>query len=57
MVIAGIENSLRSDNFVGVEIIRHLRNKISKSVYPTPESRKTAEYLTDRLLEILSSDI
>lgn len=33
VVVAGIGNSLRKDDFVGVEIIRNLRNKVSKSVY------------------------
>ncbi len=33
VVIAGIGNPLRKDDFVGVEIIRNLQNKVSKSVY------------------------
>jgi hydrogenase 3 maturation protease len=33
VVIAGIGNPLRKDDFVGVEIIRNLRNKVSEAVY------------------------
>lgn len=33
VVIAGVGNSLRRDDFVGVEIVRNLRNKVSQNVY------------------------
>jgi len=33
VVIAGIGNPLRKDDFVGVEIVRSLRNKVSEAVY------------------------
>lgn len=33
VVIAGIGNPLRRDDFVGVEIVRNLQNKVSRSVY------------------------
>ena len=33
VVVAGIGNPLRKDDFVGVEIIRSLQNKVSPSVY------------------------
>lgn len=33
MVVAGIGNPFRRDDFVGVEIIRNLQNKVSSSVY------------------------
>jgi len=33
VVIAGIGNPFRGDDFVGVEIVRNLKNNISKSVY------------------------
>jgi hydrogenase 3 maturation protease len=33
VVIAGIGNPLRKDDFVGVEVVRNLQNKVSKSVY------------------------
>ena len=33
VVIAGIGNPLRRDDFVGVEIVRKLQNKVSQSVY------------------------
>ncbi len=33
VVIAGIGNPLRKDDFVGVEIVRNLQNKVSPSVY------------------------
>jgi hydrogenase 3 maturation protease len=33
IVIAGIGNPLRKDDFVGVEIVRNLQNKVSQSVY------------------------
>ena len=33
VVIAGIGNPLRKDDFVGVEIVRNLLNKVSQSVY------------------------
>ncbi len=33
VVIAGIGNPLRKDDFVGVEVVRGLRNKVSQSVY------------------------
>ena len=33
IVIAGIGNSLRKDDFVGVEIVRSLQNKVSRFVY------------------------
>ena len=33
VVIAGIGNPLRKDDFVGVEIIRNLQNKVSQFVY------------------------
>ncbi|MBT8171821.1 hydrogenase 3 maturation endopeptidase HyCI [Candidatus Bathyarchaeota archaeon] len=33
VVIAGIGNPFRRDDFVGVEIVRKLKNRISKSVY------------------------
>jgi hydrogenase 3 maturation protease len=33
MVIAGIGNSLRRDDFVGVKIVRDLRDSVSSSVY------------------------
>ena len=33
VVVAGIGNSLRKDDFVGVEVVRNLQKKISKHVY------------------------
>ena len=33
VVIAGIGNPIRKDDFVGVEIVRNLKNKVSESVY------------------------
>jgi len=33
VVIAGIGNPIRTDDFVGVKIIRELRGKVSKNVY------------------------
>lgn len=33
VVVAGIGNPFRRDDFVGVEIVRNLHNKVSKSVY------------------------
>ena len=33
VVVAGIGNPFRRDDFVGVEIIRNLQNKVSESVY------------------------
>jgi hydrogenase 3 maturation protease len=33
VVIAGIGNPLRKDDFVGVEIVRNLHNNVSRSVY------------------------
>jgi hydrogenase 3 maturation protease len=33
VVVAGIGNPFRRDDFVGVEIVRNLRDKVSKSVY------------------------
>jgi len=33
VVIAGIGNPFRRDDFVGVEIVRNLQNKVSESVY------------------------
>jgi hydrogenase 3 maturation protease len=33
VVIAGIGNPFRRDDFVGVEIVRKLKNRVSKSVY------------------------
>jgi hydrogenase 3 maturation protease len=33
IVIAGIGNPLRKDDFVGVEIVRNLQSKVSQSVY------------------------
>ena len=33
VVIAGIGNPLRKDDFVGIEIVRNLQNKVSQSVY------------------------
>ena len=33
VVIAGIGNPLRKDDFVGVEIVRNLENKVSDAVY------------------------
>jgi len=33
VVVAGIGNPLRKDDFVGVEIVRSLQNKVSQSVY------------------------
>jgi hydrogenase 3 maturation protease len=33
VVVAGIGNSFRRDDFVGVEIVRKLKNHVSKSVY------------------------
>ena len=33
VVVAGIGNSFRRDDFVGVEIVRKLQNKVSDSVY------------------------
>lgn len=33
IVIAGIGNPLRKDDFVGVEIVRNLQNKVSQFVY------------------------
>jgi len=33
VVIAGVGNPLRRDDFVGVEIVRNLQNKVSPSVY------------------------
>ena len=33
VVVAGVGNSLRKDDFVGVEIVRSLWNKVSQNVY------------------------
>jgi len=33
VVVAGIGNPLRKDDFVGVEIVRNLQEKVSRSVY------------------------
>ncbi len=33
VVVAGIGNSFRRDDFVGVEVVRNLQNKVSQSVY------------------------
>ena len=33
VVVAGIGNPLRKDDFVGVEIVRNLRNRVSQFVY------------------------
>ena len=33
VVVAGIGNPFRRDDFVGVELVRNLKNKVSKSVY------------------------
>ncbi|MFQ6065416.1 MAG: hydrogenase maturation peptidase HycI [Candidatus Bathyarchaeia archaeon] len=33
IVIAGIGNPLRKDDFVGVEVVKNLQNKVSPSVY------------------------
>jgi hydrogenase 3 maturation protease len=33
VVVAGIGNSFRRDDFVGVEIVRKLQNRVSRSVY------------------------
>ncbi|MDH5437953.1 MAG: hydrogenase 3 maturation endopeptidase HyCI [Candidatus Bathyarchaeota archaeon] len=33
VVIAGVGNPLRKDDFVGVKIVRNLRNKVSEAVY------------------------
>ena len=33
VVVAGIGNPLRKDDFVGVEIVRHLQEKVSQSIY------------------------
>jgi hydrogenase 3 maturation protease len=33
VVVAGIGNSFRRDDFVGVEIVRNLKNKVSTSVF------------------------
>ena len=33
VVIAGVGNPLRRDDFVGVEIVRNLRNEVSQNVY------------------------
>lgn len=33
VVVAGVGNSLRKDDFVGVEIVRNLWNKVSQNVY------------------------
>jgi hydrogenase 3 maturation protease len=33
VVVAGIGNPFRRDDFVGVEVVRKLRNNVSKSVY------------------------
>jgi len=33
VVVAGVGNSLRKDDFVGVEIVRNLQKKVSKYIY------------------------
>jgi len=33
VVVAGVGSSIRKDDFIGVEIVRNLRNKMSQSVY------------------------
>jgi hydrogenase 3 maturation protease len=33
VVIAGVGNPLRRDDFVGVEVVRNLRNEVSQNVY------------------------
>ena len=33
IVVAGVGSSIRKDDFIGVEIVRKLRNKVSQSVY------------------------
>jgi len=32
-VVAGVGSSIRKDDFIGVEIVRNLRNRVSQSVY------------------------
>jgi len=33
VVVAGVGNPLRKDDFVGIEIVRNLQNKVSQAVY------------------------
>jgi len=33
VVVAGVGSSIRKDDFIGVEIVRNLQNKVSQSVY------------------------
>ena len=33
VVVAGVGSSLRKDDFVGVEVVRNLRNRVSQAVY------------------------
>ena len=47
VVVAGIGNPFRRDDFVGVELIRNLRNKVSESVYLIEAESVPENYLED----------
>jgi len=50
VVVAGVGSSLRKDDFVGVKIVRGLRNKVSSSVYLI-ECETVPESFTEPIIE------
>lgn len=50
VVVAGIGNSLRKDDYVGVRVVEELRDKISKSVFLI-ECESVPENYVDKIVE------
>jgi hydrogenase 3 maturation protease len=55
-VVAGIGNTIRSDDLVGVRIVEHLRGKVSSSVRLI-ECKTVPESFMDEIVEVRSSHV
>ena len=56
VVVAGIGNSLRKDDFIGVEVVRKLQNKVSKQVYLI-ECETVPESFLEPIIEVKQTHV
>jgi hydrogenase 3 maturation protease len=56
VVVAGIGNPFRKDDFVGVEIVRNLKNKVSESVFLI-EAETVPESFMDQIIKFKPTHI
>lgn len=56
VVIAGVGNAIRRDDFIGVKVVRELQGKVSPSVHLI-ECETVPESFMDQIVEILPSHV